>query len=723
MADIFGIGLSGLAAAQQALTTTGHNISNVNTDGYSRQTVELSARPPQGSGGYFIGSGVDVVNIKRVYDEFLVGQVRTNTSSFSSADTLQQFSGIMDNLLGNPNTGLSAGIEKFFSAVHDVANNPSSLAVRQTLLSQSGSMVSQFHNINDSINQQNAQVNTAIKSSVSEINALATTIADLNGKIANTGHTGTSGAPNDLLDQRDAALDKLAKLTSVSIVKEDSGAVSVFVGNGQSLVVGIQTQALSAIPNRYDPTRYEVGYSSGGGNVEVSRQLSGGSLGGLLNFRNQVLDPAKNALGRVAIAMASGSNTQHRLGMDLNGALGGDLFTVAAPEVLPSSTNAGAGSVTGTLINANDLTTSDYNLVYNGANNYSLTRLSDGQTTAINTGGNSPYTTTEVDGISLTIASGATAGDKFLIRPTRLGADDLSTVITDPAKIAAAVPVAVAASLSNIGSASAGAVSVNKPDDRVMIQFTGTNAFDVIDQTTGATLAQNLTYTSGSNISFNGWTVQVADGSGTPAAGDKFYVDHIVTSADAANSGGADIGQAALNPPDPNLTDTVTITFTSATTFNVAGATTGTPTNAVSYTSGGVISYNGWNFRISGTPATGDTFTIGPNTNGVGDNGNMQQIAALQTQLTLDGGKATFQDAYGQIVSDVGTKAREAGTSRDALNALLKQSTDARSAVSGVNLDEEAANMLKFQQAYQAAAKVIGISETLFQSILSALNG
>jgi len=722
MADILGIGLSGLSAAQRALSTTGHNISNVNTDGYTRQAVDLSARNPQQFGGNYLGSGVQVTDIKRVYDQFLVGQVRTNTSSFSSVDTFQQYASTIDNLLGDPNTGLNAGIESFFGTVNQLTRNPSSLAARQALLSEAGSMVARFRNINDNLNQNYAQINIALGNTLSEVNSLATTIADLNARVTTASSASNGGAANDLLDQRDAALAKLSKLVSVSTIEQNDGTLNVFIGNGQSLVVGGQTHTLATIPSSYEPTRYEIGYLSGGTNVNITSQVTGGSLGGILNFRSQVLDPTKNALGRVAMGLASSVNTQHNLGMDLNGALGGDIFTVAAPAVIASNGNTGVGSVGAALINTNDLTTSNYTLEANGGNSYTLTRLSDGQTFAIATGGTSPYTTTEIDGISLSITAGAAAGDSFLIRPTRGGVDGLNTIITDPAKIAAAVPVAVSAPLSNTGSATAGAISVNKPSDRVMIQFTGPAAFNVLDQTTGATLAQGLSYTSGSNISFNGWTVQIADGAGTPQAGDKFYVDQAVTSADSANAGGADIGQATVSPPDPNLTDSVTITFSSANTFNVAGATTGTPTAGVSYTSGGVISYNGWNFAITGTPSAGDSFTIGPNTAGVGDNGNLQQIAALQTQSTLEGGTATFQDAYGQIVADIGNKTQSANVSRDAMNSLLQQSISSHDAVSGVNLDEEAANMLKFQQAYQAAAKVIAISDTLFQSILSAVS-
>ena len=724
MADILGIGYSGLAAAQRALSTTGHNISNANTDGYSRQTVDLATNSPELFGNSYLGNGVNVAGVQRVYDEFMVNQVRVNTSSFSSVDTYQQLSSSIDNLLGNSNTSLNTGIDNYFNAVQQVANNPSSQAARQALLSQSDSLVQNFQYVNTTVNQGYSQVNTAISNSVSQINSLANNIADLNNQIVLATGIAGGGSPNDLLDQRDAQLNKLASLVSVTTVKESNGAVNVFVGNGQSLVVGSKSQALSVVPDLYDPTRNEIGYAtSSGTTVDISGQISGGSLGGLLNYRSQVLDSTKNTLGQLAMGMASTINTQHHLGMDLNGNLGGDLFSVASPVVSVSRSNSGSGTVTGSLVNANDLTSSDYKLVYNGANTYNLTRLNDGQTFTIDTGGASPYSSTTIDGISLTINSGAAVGDSFLIRPTRAGVDDLSALISDPAKIAAAVPVAVTAPLSNAGSATAGQISVNNPNDRVAIQFTSLTTYDVLDQTSGATLAQGVSYTSGSNISFNGWATNISDGGTAPATGDKFYVDQGVTSSDSGNTGGAGIAQAALSPPDPGLTGAVTLTFTSPTTFTVSGATSGSPTVNVPYTSGGVISYNGWNFSITGTPATGDSFSIGANTNGTGDNGNIQKIAALQSNKSLSGGTTTYQDLYGQIVADVGTKTQEATSSRDALNTLVQQAKDARDSVSGVNLDEEAANLLKFQQAYQAAAKVISASQTIFQSLLSAIGG
>ncbi|HHM05979.1 MAG TPA: flagellar hook-associated protein FlgK [Gammaproteobacteria bacterium] len=717
---MLGIGLSGLLATRQALSTTSQNISNVNTEGYSRQRVEFESRPPEVRGGSFLGTGVDVRSIDRVYDEFVVEQSRVNTSTFNSLNEYHDLITRVDDLLASPDTGLDKGVVTFFDAVHEVANDPASLSARQVMLSEAQSLTDRFHYLDERVAELRSQSNAIVQNSIEDINGLAGSIADLNRRISLAVGT-AGGAPNDLLDQRDRALDQLAELVSVTTVAQNDGSTNVFIGTGQALVVGPQAQSLSAVRNRFDPTRFEVGYSTGSATAEISSQVTGGSLGGLLNFRDQVLDPVQNALGRVALSMADTLNTQHQLGMDFNGDLGGKMFTTATPDVLSNSTNAGSGAVSAVIVNVADVEISDYQLTYNGSNAYTLTRLSDNTSFAINTGGASPYTSDEIDGMRLTLTAGASTGDTFLVRPGFSAARDIAVALTDVSKIAAAAPVRVNTPLANTGSAVAGGLSVNSPDNRLRIEFTSPTAYKVVDETTGATLAANQTYTSGANIRYNGLTVQVSDGSGAPAAGDKFYVDRGVTSADSANTGGAGIGAASVSPPDPNLLDTVTITFTSATTFDVSGATTGSPVTGLSYTAGAPISYNGWTFSLTGVPASGDSFVIEANTGGIGDNRNALKLADLQDTRLLDQESATYQEAYGQLIADVGSQTRSAALSRDAGRALMDQARAARDAVSGVNLDEEAANLLQFQQAYQAAAQVVSVSADMFQIILDAV--
>lgn len=719
--DLLSIGTSALVAFQQALGTTGNNISNVNTPGYSRERVDMVPQPAQSSTIGSIGNGVRVSSIQRLYDELIGARLNDATASQNQATTFQGLASQLDNLLGSSSSDLASGMQNFFNAVQDVANQPSSSSDRQTLLSQAQSLVSLFQFYSSRLSGMQSDINTRLSGTVTDINALAQKIADLNVQIASSQDNSTGG-PLSLLDQRDQLIQQLSQDVGVKTVKQDNGAVNVFIGSGQPLVVGGQAQELAVTPNQYDPTQMEIGYKSGGSSTQISAQLSGGTIGGLLQARNEIVDPAQNELGRIAIGLAADFNTQHKLGVDLNGNPGGDFFNEPAPQVLADTNNTGSATVTASIDNTGNLTTSDYRLSYNGGNNYTLTRLSDNQTFTINTGGSYPYTTNVIDGISLKITGGAALNDSFLIQPTVNGAQAISVAISNPALVAAAAPITAQAATANTGTGTITPGSVNSPNDTLAITFNSpATSFNVVDQTTGATLAANMAYTSGGTIAFNGVSFQISDGGTPPAPGDQFTVTGGVTAAAPGNAGGGQISAATVDPPDPHLADPVTITFNNPpTSFNVSGATTGTPTTNVPYTSGTPISFNGWTVSISGTPGAGDTFTVGPNSGGVGDNRNALQLANLQTAKVLDGGAATLQGAYGQLVSDVGIKTQQAGLAVQAQTALVNQATQDQQSVSGVNLDEEAANLVKFQQAYQAAAHLISVSNTLFQSLLGA---
>jgi flagellar hook-associated protein 1 FlgK len=715
--DILNVGTSALLAFQQALNTTGNNISNVNTDGYSRERVNLVTQPALQSSIGSIGNGVQISDIQRLYDDLIAVRVNDATASQTQAGTYNGLASQFDSLLGSSNTGLSPAMLNFFNDVQGVADNPSSTSSRQTMLSDAQALTAQFSFYSTQLSSMQHDINSQLASTVTDINSLASGIADLNRQIASS-----VGSPSDLLDKRDLLIQQLSQDVGVKTVKQDDGSVNVFIGNGQSLVVGTQAQPISIVSNPYDPLRSEVGYESGGTATVISDQLSGGKLGGLLQARSDVLDPAQNALGRISISLASDFNTQHKLGMDLNGNPGQDFFTVASPRVLDNVNNTGAATVSANIVNTGDLTTSDYRLTYNGADVYTLTRTSDNQTFSINTGGSYPYTTDSIDGLSLTITGGAAVNDSFLIQPTHDGAAGISLAISNPAEIAAAAPVLGQASTVNAGSATITPGTVNSPNDNLSIAFNNPpTSFDVTDATSGATLASGVTYVSGSNIAFNGLTFQISDGGSAPAAGDTFSVNRGVTIADASNTGGGVIGAATVNSPDPNLTDPVTITFNNPpTSFNVAGATTGSPVVNVPYTDGSPISFNGWTVAISGTPSAGDTFTVQANSSGVGDNRNALLLAGIQTAKGLDGGATSLQDAYNQLVTDVGTKTHQSDLTQQTYTAVLTQAQKDQQSVSGVNLDEEAANMVRYQQAYQAAAQLISVSSTLFNTLLAS---
>lgn len=644
--SIFGIGMSGMNAAQAGLVTTGHNISNASTPGYSRQQVVQSSNIPQGSGAGFFGQGVSVSTVTRMYSDTLTNQLALAQAHGSQLEAYNSQITQLDNLLGDPSAGLAPALQEFFGGVADVASHPESVPSRQALLSTANVLKARFQGLDQQITQMRASINADVKSHVDSINSFTRQIASLNQGIALAESASAQQPANDLRDQRDALLASLNQEVRASVVKESDGSYSVFIGNGQPVVVSAKSFGLVSAASLEDPQRIEVGYQ----NAAVTTLLppgstQGGALGGLLSFRSVSLDSAQNAIGRIAMTLAQTFNSQHALGQDLNGALGGNLFSVASPSVLPSSLNSGAATVTAALQNSTALTTSDYWLQYNGSaggnETFLLSRISDGVTTTTTFPAATGYPYSfSADGISLILSAGATLNDRWLIEPTRYGAANLGVAITDPVAIAAASPIRTSASLANTGS--------------------GTISAGVVSS------VANLPLPSAVTLTFNTATSQFAAAGAVPAAGPFAYV------------------------------------------------------------SGANISFNGISFAITGTPSNGDVFTVARNVNGVSDNRNALALGGLQVANTLGqdasipGSQPTtsFQGAYSQLVSQVGNMARQTEVTSTAQQNLIAQTRKAQQSVSGVNLDEEASNLLRYQQAYQASGKMMQIASTLFQSVL-----
>jgi flagellar hook-associated protein 1 FlgK len=634
---ILNVGVSGLNAAQAGVLTTSHNIANASTEGFSRQRIVQSTNTPMFTGAGFLGQGTNVSTVERIYNKFLTSQVLSAQTGAAEMDSYLAEIQQIDNLLADPNAGLSPALSDFFKGVQEVAANPSSIPARQAMLSASQALVGRFQSIDQRLREIRDGVNSQITSEVSLINSYAQQIADVNQRIIVAQAAGPTQPANDLLDQRDQLIADLNKEIRVTTLLQSDGTYSVFIGNGQPLVVGTLNYTMQAVPAPDDPERTIVALTSPtGSTVNIPESmLSGGKLGGLIAFRSESLDPVQNGLGRIALTLAQNFNDQHRLGQDLTGALGGAYFDMSlmGPTVRASSANTGTGTATTTIVTANigSLTTSDYRLVYNGGANYTLTRLSDNAVLV-----NAAPLPASIDGLAITIGGVPVAGDSFLIEPTRNGAGNMAMAVVDPRNIAAAAPIRTAAALTNSGTATVSPGTVNAPP-----------------------------------------------------------------------------------PPNANLTQTVTITFDNPpSTFDVNGTGTGNPTNVV-YASGGNITYNGWTIQITGTPAAGDTFTVAINSNGVADNRNAMLLGALQTATPMVGGTASYQSAYSQIVSQVGNKTRQVEVTGKAQQNLADQAQNAVEQTSGVNLDEEAANLLRYQQAYQASAKMIDIAGRLFDEILA----
>jgi flagellar hook-associated protein 1 FlgK len=649
--SLFSVGLTGLGAAQVGLATAGHNIANASTVGYSRQEILQGTNIALRSGVGFVGQGTHVQTVRRIYDEFLGRQVMSAETASAEMDSYYAQIKQIDNLLADPSAGLSPALSAFFKGVQDVAANPASIPSRQSMLSAAQSLAARFQSIDQRMSEIREGTNSQIMGQVTAINTYSAQIADINQRIILARTGSQTQVPNDLLDARDQMLKDLNKLIRVSTLTQTDGSISVFIGNGQPLVVSSQSYQLKAVAAPDDPERIVVAMNGVGGTTLTlsESQITGGALGGLVAFRSQSLDAAQNALGRVALTLTQNFNDQHKLGMDLAGVLGVDFFDVSnqAPAVRGNTTNSGpvatTGSPTVTLDGAtiSQLTDSDYRLSTDGAG-FTLTRLSDNSSTAITT------VPQVVDGMSIDTSTwnlSLVAGDSFLIQPTRSGARNMAVAFSDARLIAAAAPVRTSAALANTGTASISSATVD-----------------------------------------------------------------------------------ALVPPavlDPNLQDRVTLTFIDATHFDVVDTTNGAnvlPSNVL-YTTGGDISYNGWTLQISGRPSAGDVFTVSVNSNGVADNRNAMLLGTLQTRSTMigsaSGPTASYQSAYSQIVSSVGSKTNEVAAIGASQQTLAEHATSASQQISGVNLDEEAANMLRYQQAYQASAKILATASKIFEEILA----
>lgn len=727
--SIYSVGVSALRNAQLGITTAGHNITNANTPGYHRQGIIQSTNVPLYSGAGFVGQGAHVDTIRRALNKTLETQLLQVQARGAELDSYLTQLTPLDNAIGSADSGVSAGFDNFFQALSGVSASPASVPARQALISNAQALVTQFQSLGQRFNEVRNGLDTQIQESVLLINSYASQIADLNEQIAFQSGSGEQGQlPNDLLDKREQLISELNKEVGTTTLIQDDGSASVFFGSGQPIVMGGRAFTLSAAAGQDDPQHLDVTYQIGSSNVLIgSNNIDGGRLGGLLEFRDDILDEAQNAVGRVALGLAQTFNDQHHLGIDLAGNLGGDFFSMPAMTIQPRSTNTGVAVLSASLANVQHITTSDYRLVKDtvGAD-YTLTRLSDNQTTAITAAQLAAGFTK--DGMTLTVA-GALAGDAYLIRPTRDVAENIAVSANiNTTTIAAGAPIRTSATLGNLGTGQISLGAVNSPNNKVTITFTGAGTYTATDNTTGAPLFNSATgtttfnYVSGSNININGWTAQI---SGVAVSGDTFVVENAVTSKIQSGSAASTtaIGNALVDvtPLNTNLRESVTITFTNATTFTVSG--TGVPALPATYTynstTGTAVTFNGWSAKITGSPQANDTFTIGSNTNSNADSRNTLLLSQLQSADTLGAGTVSYEGSFSQMVALVGNKASEIQIVSEAQNVLIEQTQAQQQSVSGVNLDEEAADLLRFQQAYQAAGRMLEISSSLFDTLLS----
>jgi flagellar hook-associated protein 1 FlgK len=628
MADILKIGLSALLAQQRAIAVASNNIANASTPGYSRQRVELTERAAQRIGNDFVGSGVTAALTRRIGDDVIADQLRAASAGFRRSEAFVGFAEALDNLLADEQTGLNITLQTFVNAVQDVADDPSSTAARQVLLSEARNLASRFDTMDRRLNEIGNEVSARLVTTTTEINSLGAGIAEINRQIITSGVSSERPPPSDLLDQRDRLLERLAELVKVDTAEQRDGSLSVFIGSGQVLVLGTTAAQLEVMPATLDPSQPQIVLRGTNTNVNVTPFLTGGELGGTLDFSREMLGRARAELGRLAVGLTDAFNTTHRNGMNLQGQLGGDLFAVAGPLSFEAVTNTGSGALTVTIADVGELEPASYRLNYDGVS-YSLFRADDG-TAVATTGAGTLADPLVAEGLSIVVGGAPAAGDQFMIQPLNHVAGSVRVLVTNPAQIAAAAPIRTRAELSN-------------------------------------------------------------NGDGTISAGE------------------------VANVADPNLLATTTIEFLTAATYSING---GAP---VAYTPGADIVVNGARVQISGTPAAGDEFVIESNAGGIGDNRNALSLIDALGSGIFDSGNVSLHAAVGQLVTGVGAQTVETQNRRDAQKLLMDQTRDRLDSIRGVNLDEEAADLLRFEQLYQAAAQTMGVANTLFDSLLMAL--
>jgi len=456
MTELLNIGLSGLNSSRIALSVTGQNVTNVNNEGYTRQSAELVTRNPEFTGGFYLGTGVEVETVRRITSEFLIAGARSDTSVFAGAETFSTLMDQLDQLFSDANSGLAGNLSSFFSSLQTAVDDPASIEARQVFLSSAEGLAQKFNSLHTQLQGLQRDINLQVDAVAGQVSAYTREIAGLNQQIGIATNTGSN--PNDLLDKRDQALRDLAELVSINVIPTDNNGVTVSIGNGQPLVVGSESFELITIANPNNPAVRDLAIRSSAGSISpVGSGISGGMLGGLIGIKEGVINNALNNLGRVALGVSGAMNEAHNLGMDLEGNLGGDLFTdinnatsVSNRTIANGNNSVPQDQVVSVLISdVNQLSTSDYRLDFTAANTYVLTRISDGlSNTALDpslTGvlGALPATVT-VDGLTLNLdrPSGAfSAGDRFLIQPTRAFADEINTQVSRAQELALASPV------------------------------------------------------------------------------------------------------------------------------------------------------------------------------------------------------------------------------------------------------------------------------------------
>lgn len=654
------IGLSGINAAQYGLTTTGQNISSASTPGYNRESVLLRSSDSQYTGSGYLGTGVSVDTVKRAYSDSLASRLNTAQSTGSALSTYNTEAKSLNAVVGDPSAGISSNLTQYFAAAQALSTDPSDAAARGAMMGAASNVVGSVHSTATQMNAMRASVNGQIDSAVTDINAAAKNIAHLNHQIAAESASGQ--APNSLLDQRDTELNKLSGLVNVNMTKQSDGSYSVFTGTGQPLVLGGQTFSLSAVKSPTDGSELTIGYAGANG-AEV-----GGGPGGHEGYLSEASLTGGKLGGLMSFRSQMLDPAQSQLGK-IAAAFGGaindqnkqglDINGAPGKDLF----DLGKPTVTAHAHNSGNATLSA-NIGDTHAltgDNYTLSydghdyTLKNLRSGSETNVANWPAT---VDGVEYKLNGAMRAGDSFAIAPTRSIGTSMSMTTEDGGAIAAATPVVTGAATGNKG--------------------TGT-------------------------ITLKGLGSDFKSGSNSQPVTLQFHsaIDPSTGMASASVSG---------FPPNQD------VTVSSGSGPDATHQVVKSPVNAIAFKPGATLSFGGQSIVLNGTPKNGDTFVIARNSALSGDGSNALKMGNLQNAALV--GSNTLTQSYSDYVGQVGVLASQTALSDTTQSTLVNQLKTQQQSVSGVNLDEEAANLMQYQQMYQANSKVIQTAGNTFDTIL-----
>lgn len=700
-ADLFSIATSGVAASNRLLQTTSNNIANVNTEGFVRERTSF--------GTQLVG-GVGFGYTERVVNQFAQNQMRRDTTEVGEWQTYDEKVNAIDNLLASEANSISTSMSEFFGAIQTASDDPSSLASRDVVLGEGRQLLSKFNGISDFLLDKEQEINLEFTSAVNRANELINSISNLNKAIINIGGSSLREEPGALLNERDLAIDKLANLLAIEVRENGANGdgIAVNLKTGESLILADGSFNLFELGSDADFSTKELRLSTAYEDrantaLNVNETDLGGAIGGLFRYRDEVLGAAQRDLGQLAVAFGDAINQQNRLGMDMDQQLGGDIFSLPEFTGVNYDGTPDSLSVDGRFTHGkgSELTDADFKVTVtsvDGSNQPDevTVELLDGNGDPKRDGSGDPIVYTAVaitsgyteipGGIEIQFDSSGTfsVDNEFLFQPVKFAANQLEMATVRPEDLAFALPVRVTPSQSNLGDAQVRTTAVTNTvvssgDDRSA--FDGSGGLHDVAGSPSATLGAPV------QIVFNSATeFEVFDGESPP--------NSVVTVSGVTDYENL-LAQAQADAAWPAA-------------FSA------------------LDDYPGYDFSLQGVPEVGDTFTIEYNTNGIDDNRNAVLLSELQeqqrVQLSSESSNTarTFHEAYASLVSRVGEKSATADISLQAADAMLADSDEWMKSVSGVSLDEEAANLIRFQQSYAASAQILRTAQELFDTILAA---